>query len=60
MWQPRLEPVQKRLFGGCHLTRPMVDLIRGAGFEVEQVDAYYEKGTPKALGWNSLGLARSP
>ena len=26
-WQHRLEPVQKRLFGGCHLTRPVVDLL---------------------------------
>ncbi len=59
-WQHRLEPLQKRLFGGCHLTRPMVELIRGAGFEVEEVDAYYEQGAPKPLGWNSLGLARSP
>ena len=23
----RLEPVQKRIFGGCHLTRPVVDLL---------------------------------
>ncbi len=22
-WQHRLEPVQKRVFGGCHLTRPV-------------------------------------
>ena len=22
-WQHRLEPIQKRLFGGCHLTRPI-------------------------------------
>ncbi|MGZ4561809.1 MAG: class I SAM-dependent methyltransferase, partial [Mycobacteriaceae bacterium] len=26
-WQRRLEPVQKRVFGGCHLTRPVVDLL---------------------------------
>ena len=26
-WQHRLEPVQQRLFGGCHLTRPIVDLV---------------------------------
>jgi SAM-dependent methyltransferase len=28
-WQHRLEPIQKRAFGGCHLTRPTVDLLRG-------------------------------
>jgi ubiquinone/menaquinone biosynthesis C-methylase UbiE len=59
-WQHRLEPVQKRLFGGCHLTRPIVELIRGAGFEVAQLDAYYEESSPKVVGATSLGLARSP
>jgi SAM-dependent methyltransferase len=58
-WQHRLEPVQKRLFGGCHLTRPVVDLLKGAGFTVTELDAYYEKGSPKFVGANSLGVARS-
>ena len=31
-WQHRLEPVQKRLFSGCHLTRPIVDLLQAGGF----------------------------
>jgi ubiquinone/menaquinone biosynthesis C-methylase UbiE len=59
-WQHRLEPVQKRVFGGCHLTRPIVDLVTAAGFEVSEVDRYYEDGTPKFLGANSLGSAVSP
>jgi ubiquinone/menaquinone biosynthesis C-methylase UbiE len=59
-WQHRLEPVQKRLFGGCHLTRPTVELLQGAGFEIAEVDRYYEKGSPKVWGANSLGVARSP
>jgi SAM-dependent methyltransferase len=58
-WQHRLEPVQKRLFGGCHLTRPVVDLLTGAGFTITDVDVYYEEGTPKVLGANSLGTAVS-
>jgi ubiquinone/menaquinone biosynthesis C-methylase UbiE len=57
-WQHRLEPVQKRLFGGCHLTRPVVELLRGGGFSIEQLDVYYEEGSPKFLGANSLGVAR--
>jgi SAM-dependent methyltransferase len=59
-WQHRLEPIQKRAFGGCHLTRPIVDLIKGAGFTVSELDVYYEKGAPKPLGANSLGVAQSP
>jgi SAM-dependent methyltransferase len=57
-WQHRLEPIQKRVFGGCHLTRPIVDLLTGAGFTITEVDIYYEEGSPKALGANSLGVAR--
>jgi SAM-dependent methyltransferase len=58
-WQHRLEPVQKRLFGGCHLTRPIVDLLGGAGFTITELDVYYEKGAPKFVGANSLGVAQS-
>jgi ubiquinone/menaquinone biosynthesis C-methylase UbiE len=57
-WQHRLDPIQQRLFGGCHLNRPIVELLNGAGFAVTEVDVYYEKGTPKVFGANSLGVAR--
>ena len=56
-WQHRLDPVQQRLFGGCHLTRPIVELLKDSGFTVTELDVYYEKGTPKVLGANSLGVA---
>ena len=58
-WQHRMEPVQKRLFGGCHLTRSVVDLLTAAGFTVTELDVFYEKGGPKALGAESLGTAVS-
>jgi ubiquinone/menaquinone biosynthesis C-methylase UbiE len=59
-WQHRLNPLQQRVFGGCHLDRPIVDLVKGAGFEIKQLDTYYEQGSPKVLGANSLGVAASP
>ena len=59
-WQHRLEPMQKRVFGGCHLTRAIVDLLSDAGFEITEVDVFYEKGAPKILGADSLGVAVSP
>ena len=59
-WQHRLEPVEKRVFGGCHLTRRPVDLLTDAGFTIREVDVFYEDGTPKFLGADSLGLAVSP
>jgi SAM-dependent methyltransferase len=57
-WQHRLEPLQKRVFGGCHLTRPIVGLLTAAGFTIAELDVFYEEGTPKPLGANSLGVAR--
>ena len=56
-WQRRLEPIQKRLVGGCHLTRRIVDLLETAGFSVEHVDVFYEAGAPKPLAADSLGVA---
>ncbi|HEY4095924.1 MAG TPA: class I SAM-dependent methyltransferase [Baekduia sp.] len=58
-WQHRLDPLQQRLFGGCHLTRPIVDLLTTAGFTIADLDTFYEDGTPKFVGANSLGVAVS-
>jgi SAM-dependent methyltransferase len=59
-WQHRLEPVQKRLFGGCHLTRPIADLVTAAGFTITDLDVFYEQGAPKPVGAASLGVATAP
>ncbi len=59
-WQHRMEPIQKRLFGGCHLTRQIADLLTSAGFTIEEVDVFYEKGAPKMLAADSLGIAVAP
>jgi ubiquinone/menaquinone biosynthesis C-methylase UbiE len=59
-WQHRLEPVQKKVFGGCHLTRPVVDLLTAAGFTITDLDQFYEEGAPKIMGADSLGTAIAP
>ena len=56
-WQYRLDPLQQRLFGGCHLTRPIVRMLTDAGFTIAELDVFYEKGAPKPLGADSLGRA---
>lgn len=58
-WQRRLEPLQKRLAGGCHLTRPVRDLLTGAGFKILTLDEFYENGVPRFFGALSLGRARA-
>ena len=59
-WQRRLDPLQQRLFGGCHLTRPILDLLTRAGFTIADVDIFYDEGAPKFLTAQSLGVAVAP
>ena len=59
-WQQRLEPLQKRVFAGCHLARPIDELIAGAGFTVDRLDRYYEPKQPKAFASLYEGVATSP
>lgn len=56
-WQRRVEPVQKAVAGGCHLTRDIPALVRTAGFEIRDLDTFYQEGAPKILGALSLGVA---
>ena len=58
--QHRLEPVQKRLFGGCHLTREIADQIAAAGFTLVETEQFYEAGAPKFLAADTLGVAAAP
>lgn len=39
-WQDRLDPIQKRLAGGCHLNREPDRLLREAGFRIERLDRF--------------------
>jgi len=59
-WQRRLDPLQQRIAGGCHFTRPIADLLTAAGFTIEELDVFYEKGAPKFAAADSLGTAMSP
>ncbi len=57
-WQQRLEPFNKRVAGGCHLTRDIPELIRSAGFDLTGIDAGYTEGRPKPWGFEYSGRAR--
>jgi ubiquinone/menaquinone biosynthesis C-methylase UbiE len=59
-WQRRLEPLNKRLAGGCHLTRRIPETIEHAGFVLEQLDSYYLQGEPKPFGYTFEGRATKP
>jgi ubiquinone/menaquinone biosynthesis C-methylase UbiE len=55
-WQNRLTPVQRLLFGGCHLNRPIDALLDGCGLQVTRLENYYAPG-PRATGYTFEGLA---
>lgn len=57
-WQDRIEPVWKKIAGGCHLTRPIGAALRGAGFDVEPMGQGYLPKAPRFAGWNEWGIAR--
>lgn len=55
-WQRRIEPVQKKVAGGCHLTRDAVELLDAAGFRVDIRSQRYAKG-PKPWSYFTVGTA---
>jgi SAM-dependent methyltransferase len=58
-WQRRIEPIWKRLAGGCHLTRPIGSALTAAGLAVTDLSSMYLPGTPRFAGWSEWGEARS-
>lgn len=55
-WQNRLTPLWKRIGGGCHLNRPIDQLIVAAGFRVDGLKTGYMKG-PKPMTFMYEGEA---
>lgn len=60
--QRRIQPLWGRLAGGCHLDRDIPGLIRGAGFRLEEHQAFYMPGPSfsRPFGWLTLGRAVRP
>ena len=56
-WQHRLNPLQKRLGGGCHLDRPIRRLVVDAGLEFRDVQNYYLRKAPRVMGYMTEGVA---
>lgn len=57
-WQERIEPLWKRMAGGCHLSRPIATALSGAGFAVETLGEGYTPKAPQFAGWMEWGIAR--
>ena len=55
-WQDRLNPMWKRLGGGCNLNRPIPALIEAGGFRIKSLDTMYIPGWRPA-SFNYWGAA---
>lgn len=51
-WQHRLDGIQQRMAGGCHLVRDIAELVRDAGFEVTRLETSYLEGPALARPWS--------
>jgi ubiquinone/menaquinone biosynthesis C-methylase UbiE len=50
-WQHRLTPLNRRIGDGYHLNRNAAELLRGAGFRVESLQAFYLRSVPRVGGY---------
>lgn len=57
VWQDRLTPVWKHIGGGCHLNRPIDELIESAGFRIVEMKIEYLPG-PRPMTHTFQGWAR--
>lgn len=56
-WQDRINPLWKRIAGGCHINREIPRLLEDGGFKVETVDTMYLPGPVKIASFQYWGVA---
>ena len=56
-WQNRINPLWKKLCGGCNLNRPTTQSLETGGFRVTELSKAYLPKTPRFAGYLSRGLA---
>jgi ubiquinone/menaquinone biosynthesis C-methylase UbiE len=56
-WQRRLHPVHSRIAGGCHLDRPIDQLISNAGLIIRELEVGYGQG-PRPFSYLYQGRAQ--
>ncbi|HUD73009.1 MAG TPA: class I SAM-dependent methyltransferase [Dongiaceae bacterium] len=57
-WQRRLNPLWRRVAGGCHLDRKIDELIRSAGLGIDRLEMSYLPG-PRLMTYTYEGSARA-
>lgn len=61
-WQRRLDPIERRVAGGCHLSRDVPALVEGAGLTIDTLRTAYLAGPGVSRPWGYLyrGTATTP
>lgn len=58
-WQNRINPIWKRLMGGCNINRDIPDIISNSRLEIVDLETMFLPGTPRIAGFNYWGTARA-
>jgi ubiquinone/menaquinone biosynthesis C-methylase UbiE len=56
-WQDSLTPIWKHLGDGCHLNRPIAEIIQEQRWKVIALDCFYLPGVPRPFGYFYQGMA---
>jgi ubiquinone/menaquinone biosynthesis C-methylase UbiE len=56
-WQERVNPLWRKLAGGCNLNRPIPAYLEQAGFAIRELQSMYLPSTPRIAGFNYWGVA---
>ena len=57
-WQNRINPIWKKIGGGCHLNRDIPKMFEENGFSIKQLKTMYLPGW-KPAGFNYWGVAKN-
>jgi len=55
-WQNRVNPIWRVVAGGCNLNRPIDELVREAGFQIDELETKYLPG-PRIMTFTYRGAA---
>ena len=58
-WQNRINPIWKKLMGGCNINRDIPEIISNSELEIVDLETMFLPGTPRIAGFNYWGTART-
>jgi ubiquinone/menaquinone biosynthesis C-methylase UbiE len=56
-WQDRINPIWKKLAGGCNINRDVPAMLEEAGFAIQSIETMYLPATPRIAAFQYWGHA---